>query len=284
MTTDAFDRDAWLARIGYSGSRDPTLATLRHLVLSHASAIAYESIDVLLGRPPKLDVPSLLAKMVYQRRGGYCFEQNTLFREGLRSLGFAVTSLQARVVRGLAIDAPRPALHMVLRVELPGGTFLADVGFGNLAPTTALMLSPMAEQETPHETMRLLPMGEELALQARLRDSWEHIYRIVPHPRFDAEYEIANWYTGTHPQSPYISNIIAARPGPGRTRLTLFNNRLTTRDANGNADRHVLSTENDYRRVLAEVFGIELSEADLRQALHTAEEKSWRDGPHPFFA
>ena len=184
MTTIGFDREAWFQRIGYSGPGEPTLVTLRDLVSSHASAIAYESIDVLLGRPPKLDMPSLLAKMVYRHRGGYCFEQNMLFREGLRSVGFAMTSLQARVVRGLAIDAPRPALHMVLRVDLPEGPFLADVGFGNLAPTTALLLSPMVEQETPHETMRLLPMGEELVLQAKLGDRWEHIYRIVTHTRF----------------------------------------------------------------------------------------------------
>ena len=37
-----------------------------------------------------------------------------------------------------AIDAPRPAIHMLLQVDLPGGSYLADVGFGNLAPTSAL--------------------------------------------------------------------------------------------------------------------------------------------------
>src|SRR5215813_12298382 len=194
MTTAPFDVDAWLSRIGYDGPRAPSLATLKALVTAHATAIAYESIDVLLDRPPSLDPAALQAKMIRGGRGGYCFEQNMLFRCGLLALGYNITSLQARVVRGLAVDAPRPMLHMVLRVELPEGPFLADVGFGNLAPTAALMLSPIVEQETPHETTRLLPMGEELTLQAKLRGSWEHIYRIVPHPRFDAEYEIANWY------------------------------------------------------------------------------------------
>jgi N-hydroxyarylamine O-acetyltransferase len=284
VADDAFDQDAWLARIGYAESREPTLATLCAVVQRHASSIAYESIDVLLGRPPKLDVPSLLAKMVRGRRGGYCFEQNMLFRAGLRSLGFAVTSLQARVVRGLAIDAPRAALHMILRVDVPEGQYLADVGFGNLAPTTALAMVPMIEQYTPHETMRFISMGEELTLQAKLADRWEHIYRVVPYPRFDAEYEIANWYTGTHPQSPYISNLIAAFPGVERTRLTLFNNRLTVRYPDGTADREILSSECDFRRTLAERFDIHPSDSDLRMALHTVEERGWRDGPHPFFA
>src|SRR5258705_280316 len=126
------------------------------VVAAHSATISYESIDVLLDRPPKLDLGSLQQKMIAGGRGGYCFEQNMLFRAGLRSLGFRITSLQARVVRGLAIDAPRPALHMVLRVDLPEGAFLADVGFGNLAPTAPLALSLNIEQETPHETMRFI--------------------------------------------------------------------------------------------------------------------------------
>src|ERR1700747_2544917 len=100
MSAVVFDQDAWLTRIGYQGSRAPTLATLRGLVAAHAAAISYESIDVLLDRPPKLDLDVLQRKMIGGRRGGYCFEQNMLFRGGLRALGFDVTSLQARVVRG----------------------------------------------------------------------------------------------------------------------------------------------------------------------------------------
>jgi N-hydroxyarylamine O-acetyltransferase len=130
MFDKAFDQDAWLKRIGYDRSRDPTLETLQGLVGAHSAVIAYESIDVLLDRPPNLDLASLQEKMIARGRGGYCFEQNMLFRGGLRSLGYDVTSLQARVVRGLEIDAPRPMLHMVLRVDLPQGRYLADVGFG----------------------------------------------------------------------------------------------------------------------------------------------------------
>jgi N-hydroxyarylamine O-acetyltransferase len=257
---------------------------LKALVAAHSLAISYESLDVLLGRPPKLDVDVLQDKMVRRRRGGYCFEQNMLFRAGLRSLGFDVTSLQARVVRGLPIDAPRPALHMVLRVDLPEGPYLADVGFGNLAPTSALALQPLVEQATPHETMRFITMGDELTLQSQLGDKWEHIYRVVPHPRFDAEYEIANWYTGSHPGSPYLNNIIAARPGPERTRLTLFNARLNIRDDAGRVERRFLDGESEYCEVLEKLFGVFLTDIELRAALAAVEERGARGAPHPFFA
>ena len=208
----------------------------------------------MLGRTPKLDLGALQRKMILGGRGGYCLEQNMLFREGLRSLGYQITSLQGRVVRGMAIDAQRPAIHMLLQVELPEGAYLADVGFGNLAPTSALLLRPGIEQETPHEPMRFIDVGGELTLQAKLRDTWEHIYRVIPYPRYDGEYEITNWYTGTHPDAPYQSNIIAARPGPNRTRITMFNARVTVRHATGEAERRRLSDEGEFRSVLLQHF------------------------------
>jgi N-hydroxyarylamine O-acetyltransferase len=284
MSEVGFDHDAWLTRIGYQGSRAPTLATLRGLVAAHSAAISYESIDVLLDRPPKLDLDSLQRKMIASRRGGYCFEQNFLFRAGLRLLGFDVTSLQARVVRGLAIDAPRPMFHMVLRISLPEGDFLADVGFGNLAPTAPLRLASDLEQDTPHEVMRFIRMGDELTLQSKLGERWEHIYRVVLLPRVDAEYEICNWFAASHPDSPYRANLIAARPGPGKTRVTLFNARLNVRHANGEVERRTLVTPDEYRDVLHDTFGLDLSDADLGLALETVERKGTKGAPHPFFA
>lgn len=168
MSSDDFDREAWLDRIAYGGELAPTLETLRGLVWAQAQAIPYESLDIMLGRVPDLRVPARERKMVRARRGGYCFELNMLFRAGLRSLGLEVTSLQGRVVSGLAIDVPRPAIHMLLQVDLARGPYLADVGFGNLAPTAPMRLEPHVEQATPHETMRFTEVAgrADAAVQA----------------------------------------------------------------------------------------------------------------------
>jgi N-hydroxyarylamine O-acetyltransferase len=146
-----------------------------------------------------------------------------------------------------------------------------------------LKLSPLVEQTTPHEVMRFIAMGKELTLQSKLGHRWEHIYRVVPLPRFDAEYEICNWFTGTHPQSPYLNNLIAALPGPNGTRLTLFNARFNVRYASGQVERRTLRDEAEYRSVLRDEFGIMLSNADLRTALAHIEQRGTRGPPHPFF-
>lgn len=284
MSSVDFDREAWLARIGYDGDLAPTLEVLRGLVWAHAQAIPYESLDIMLGRVPNLSLRELEQKMIRARRGGYCFEQNMLFRAGLRSLGFKVTSLQGRVVRGLSIDAPRPAIHMLLQVELPQGLYLADVGFGNLAPTAPLWLEPHVEQPTPHETMRFIQVANELTLQSKLGDRWEHIYRVIPYPRYDAEYEVANWYTATHPDAPYPTNMIAARPLPGGIRITLFNRRLKVRHPDGRSEFQMLDTADDFRTVLRDRFGIEMTQEDLRRIIGVMDEQGTRGSPHPFFA
>jgi len=284
MSDAQFDQNAWLARIGYSGSTAPTLETLNRLIFAHSHAIAYETMDIMLGRPPKLDIQTLQDKMIIAGRGGYCFEQNMLFRAGLRSLGYRITSLQGRVVRGLAIDAPRPAIHMLLKVELPEGNFLADVGFGNLAPTSALLLVPQIEQKTPHEVMRFIDVGGELTLQARLQHGWQHIYRVIPYPRYDGEYEITNWYTATHPETPYQGNIIAAKPGPNGSRITMYNARVTVRDAEGHVEKRWLANEGEFRDVLQVEFGLNMSDQEIDECVSVMKAKGTGDAPHPFFA
>jgi len=175
-------------------------------------------------------------------------------------------------------------LHMVLQVNLPEGAYLADVGFGNVAPTAPLLMFADVEQETPHEVMRFIRTGDELTLQSRLGQQWEHIYRVVLLPRLDAEYEICNWFTASHPKSLHRNNLIAARPGADRTRITLFNAGLNVRHANGEVERRMLTGKADYREVLEGTFGLELSDDELATALDTVARKGMQDAPHPSFA
>src|SRR5271165_2145045 len=144
-----FDLDAYLARIGFDGHREPPLHVLRALHRLHPDAIPFENLDPLLGRPVPLDLGALQAKLVGARRGGYCFEQNALFRAALEAIGFAVTPLIARVVWMAAPDRPLGGRnHMLLRVDLAEGPYLADVGFGGQLESTPLRLAPGLEQTT----------------------------------------------------------------------------------------------------------------------------------------
>lgn len=127
------DVDAYLARIGYTGSREPSLETLSALHRLHAEAIPFENLNPFLGLPVLLDIESLQNKLVNSGRGGYCFEHNILFSTVLREIGFDATWLGARVVWMQPDDSIiTQRTHMTLRVNLDGEPYLADVGAAGL--------------------------------------------------------------------------------------------------------------------------------------------------------
>src|SRR4051812_21035504 len=129
-----FDLDPYLKRIGYIGDRSPTFATLSAVHECHVRAVPFENLDLHLDRTIRIDLPSLVRKIVHDRRGGYCFEQNTLFAAVLCELGFVVKPLVARVRWQLPREWQTPLTHMLLHVETPdAGPCIADVGFGSMS-------------------------------------------------------------------------------------------------------------------------------------------------------
>lgn len=120
---------SYLDRIGYPDPPRPDLATLIGLHRAHLLNITYENLDIHRGCPLTVDLDAIYAKIVTERRGGWCFEMNGLFAWALREIGFDVTLLASSVGRAAA-DEPWTGDHLILRVDLDR-PYLADVGFGN---------------------------------------------------------------------------------------------------------------------------------------------------------
>src|SRR5436309_12586258 len=108
------DLAGYCRRLGFAGELKPDFHTLRALHIAHVGSIPFENVDVLLDRPILLDTTSLQQKLVVDRRGGYCFEQNCFFKDVLEAIGFSVTCLGARVLYGTT--GIRPRTHMALLV------------------------------------------------------------------------------------------------------------------------------------------------------------------------
>jgi N-hydroxyarylamine O-acetyltransferase len=260
MTPD--ELAAYLGRIGHDGPARPDLQTLTALHGAHPSAIPFESLDPLLGRGVRIDPASVHAKLVLGKRGGYCFEQNGLFQRALTAIGFRTTALGARVRWNLPEDAPpTPVSHMLLKVDLPEGPFVCDVGFGGQSPTAPLRLEAGTAQETPHGTYRFLETDGGHDLQMRLPDRWATLYRFTLEPRHAADYEVANWFTATHPQSRFTNNLVASRAPPDR-RVNLLNRRRTTYWRDGSQTEDELADAQALRGVLAEDFGLQVDAED----------------------
>lgn len=249
------DLDAYFARIGWTGPTAPCFDTLAGLVRAHTASIPFEHLDVLLGRPVRLDLSSIQVKLVDARRGGYCFEQATLFAAVLDALGFRPRRHSARVI---LFDPPTasPRTHMILTVALDGEIYVLDPGFAAFAAPFPV---PLRHGET--STTHWLTKADGLWTMHvphndRVVAGWVTTLE-VEHP---IDFEVANHYTATHSASPFTNMLMLSASTP-RGRVNVMNRDVTLRfgpqpTTTQLPDRAAL------RAVLIEHFGFDLPEVE----------------------
>jgi N-hydroxyarylamine O-acetyltransferase len=245
--------DAYFARIRVVPEPRPSVDNLDALVWGHLTHVPFENLDILLDRAIKIDLASVTTKLVTERRGGYCFEHNTLFAAVLRELGFGVVPLSARVRWGAS--GPTPRTHMLLEVVVDGRSYLADVGFGGTCPTRAIPLEP-GEYDTRHGRLRLSPEPDGfLVLELAGADGWSPMYAFTREEHFAIDFEVANHYTSTYPGSRFVTApIIALTTQHGR--ITYANGELTEREGPEVTARRTIATGDQLLGMLAERFGL----------------------------
>jgi N-hydroxyarylamine O-acetyltransferase len=247
------DFDAYLARIGYRGPLKATRETLFALHLAHATHIPFENLDVLLGRPIRLDLASLQQKLVGARRGGYCFEHNLLFAAALQRLGFQVTGLAARV--RLGAQTLRARTHMLLHVIMADEDWIADVGFGGAGLLEPISLTGGEAQQGAWR-FRLVEEETMRVLQAPRAGGWSDLYAFTLEVQYFADYVMANHYTSTWPESPFVNRLVAQLTQPDM-RWSLVDRELTQMRPDGDTTT-LLANYDAVIETLRERFGIEL--------------------------
>jgi N-hydroxyarylamine O-acetyltransferase len=245
---------AYLARISYNGSLEPTAETLRTLHLAHLYAVPFENLDIHLGRKITCDESRFFHKIVAMRRGGFCYELNGAFASLLRELGFRVTLLSARVAREDGTASP-DFDHLALRVDLDQ-PWLADVGFGDsfLEP---LRLTPEIEQEQKRARFRIAAVGDVMIVQRQLpQENWKSQYRFTLRPHRLEDFEPRCQFQQTSPDSHFTRQRLCTLP-TADGRITLSDLKLIRTTTQGREERE-LQNEDEWRAALLEHFGVRL--------------------------
>lgn len=251
------DLQAYLSRIGFPGMPRPDLGTLVELHRRHLLAIAYENLDVQLGRPVGLDIGPIYEKLVLARRGGWCYEMNGLFGWALEEIGFRVVRMAAGVGRA-EIGEAAMGNHLALRVDLEEA-YLADVGFGDgLFEPVPIRAGPFTQRGL---TFRL----EELT------GGW---WRMHNHPRsgapsFDFRPEPCERSVlerqctrlQTSPESSFRKVAVVQRHTDRG--LAILRGRVLRRLEGRRVDERVIENRGDYERVLRGVFALEPPDVEI---------------------
>ncbi len=278
--TDASSRDtahtpgrlaAYLDRIGLAAPPPATAKGLDALLAAHRGAIAFENLDIPLGRGIRIDSDSVFDKLVTRRRGGYCFEQNRLFADMMARIGFALRPLLARVHLGNAPDAVTVRSHVTLLVMLNGEPWLADAGFGG-SDLPLLPLVDGAAATSPdgaaHRLRRVdAPSGQWLLERAGAHGATDG--RAQPHEDWQAQYsfdlahvapddlEQCNHWTSTRPGTRFTMLHIASIVLPGGF-ASLTDRTLTVQEGSAKSVREIADPA-DYAQVLQALFGLDVS-------------------------
>ncbi|HEY3190892.1 MAG TPA: arylamine N-acetyltransferase [Solirubrobacteraceae bacterium] len=210
------DLNAYLDRIGLDSPQN--LAAVHR---AHVASIPFENLDPRRGVPVSLDSDALERKLVTGRRGGYCFEQNLLLWAALEALGAEVEPLLARVRFGAPPGVTRPRTHLVLRVHAEGGVWLADVGFGVGTLLEPLPFGPGQAHDQAGWHFRILEDADEHVVQTMADGDWQDLYGFVLQAVPLVDIETSNWFTSTHPRSPFVTSLIVSVQRQDGTRISL---------------------------------------------------------------
>jgi N-hydroxyarylamine O-acetyltransferase len=258
------DLDAYLARIGYTGTIEPSQRTLAALHRAHLAAIPFENLEIMLGRPVRADLGSIQAKLVRGRRGGYCYEHGQLFGAALERLGFGVDRLLARV--GPDGEPPRARTHLTLRVRAREECWLADVGFGSSPP------GPLAWSEDKQILNGWVYSVAQAAPGAwKLRElqagEWVTLYTVEGQRVYPSDVVMSNHFTSTYPESWFTQQPIVVRREPDAIHSLVGRGYTVTRP--GQVKERAELGDAEFAAALAEVFGLSFSPSELDRLVAT---------------
>ncbi|KAL3041008.1 hypothetical protein OYC64_011895 [Pagothenia borchgrevinki] len=237
MTSVDMHVDVYLSRIGFSGSPSRSLHVLRSVHTCHLLSVPFENLTVHSGGRVQLDPPHLYEKLVLQRRGGFCYENNSLFAWLLTQMGFQVTLLSAQVKNQTTGFYGPPFDHLVVMVTLDGQRWLCDVGFGGPGFRTPLSLDTRGPQEQGHRVYRITEQRNEtsgmLFLEWQQEENrgedgdWTEIYKFTLDPRRMEDYAEMCQFHQSSPCSFFFCKSLCTILTP-EGRLTYIGRRLTT--------------------------------------------------------
>ena len=198
--------------------------TLSNLVYCHFMSVPYENFDILNNIPLSLEIPDLYDKIVNRRRGGYCFELNTLFNWLLNQIGFKTQTYIARFLLDEPVFPFVPMRrHRVMRTEIDGEYYIADIGVGCEVPVRPLKLVENQETEI-RKTFYKFRKDENFGWVLQYKHSkddykneWKDIYGFTEEPQFEIDFIQPNFWCQYSEDSPFrAKNIIAIRTATGK--------------------------------------------------------------------
>ncbi|WP_114749958.1 arylamine N-acetyltransferase family protein [Pleomorphovibrio marinus] len=256
---------AYFRKIGFEDEPACSLDCLQALHYRHTLSIPFENFNPLLRIPLALEQDALVQKIVYQQRGGYCFEHNLLFGAVLRTLGFEVTGLAARVMWQIPEDVVMPRDHQLLLVNFGEEPYIADVGFGGNTLTAPLPLQSQEAHSTSHEDFKISHNGSLYVLHIKLEENWKPMYSFGLDEYLLPDYQVMSYYLCNHEKSLFMNHLFLAQTKEDG-RYGLMDDHFSFHPVNGKTQKERIQNMEHLLVRIRDVFGIDIPAEDSLKA------------------
>ena len=244
-------------RIGltYTPGAPATAELLAAVQLSMVTHVPYENLDIVAGIPLSLDYGDLYEKIVTRHRGGYCFELNGFLGEVLRSLGFRVTEVMARYLRG-ETTIPMRRHRVEIATDCEGRMWICDAGIGQSSFRLPLPFEEGAESKQYGEVYRV---GKEPFFGWVIYDlhqgKWRRFYSFTEEIQLNIDYIMPSFWCEHAPDSPF-RDVPALSIKTGEGRITVDDDVLRIWDGEVPFEKEIGSLE-ERADIYRKYFGIE---------------------------
>lgn len=214
MQAANFKLEDYLQRIGFVGEPRADIETITALMRCQLFSVPFENLDVQAGKIVSLVPEEIVEKIVYQPRGGYCYEVNGLFAMMLQSLNIPYQFIAARP---MFYPVKRPKTHMAIIAYVQGEQWLCDLGFGSYGIRAPINLKNIdAEIKQDHDTFMLCYQKSEqqyqqeknYILKAKVAGEWVNQYGFDLSPQEWIDFAPANYMNSTHPDAIFVQKLL----------------------------------------------------------------------------
>ena len=236
---------------------NPCIDELNALIKQHVRSIPFENIDIIEQRALSLNLSDLAQKILFDQRGGFCYELNHLFSAFLSSLGYDVTMISGKVNNGKGEFGPEHD-HLCLLVQLDQ-PYLVDVGFGRMAECA--MPLPQNKKSSAVEDgkfiYQILNCTDHFKIQLfQAPNRWRDLYTFTSEGKsIDQFVEMFNYHQ-THPNSPFTQKLIVSKP-TATGRISISDRRLI-KSHRESKSINTLESKEELNQALLKYFNIQL--------------------------
>ena len=246
---------AYLDRIGYTAGPELSAENLHKLIRCHLETVPFENLDICYN-PKRMSTKyeDMYHKVVVRKRGGICFELNSIFFWLMEQMGYEVYPLHVRLL--MRPDMPAPITHRGNMAIVDGRKYFCDVGFGGPGPKGLICVDETEVQYVAGEPFKVEKDGYYVIISRQNDGQWVPIIKFADIPAVHEDFEFLLFAFTVDPEAHFVKSRIVNLCRPDGDYLALTDMEFSKKE-NGQVTKRTLANEEEVWEVLRCEFGIE---------------------------